>query len=236
MAHRQPPGHQDQRNASQNARDDAGGKQGRNRSLGHQQAVDDEGDRGRDQDAGRTGRADHTGGEGTRITGLDHRRQHHGTDRRRIGRAGTGNPAHDHRHQNRDNRQTATPLADQRRGEANNAGRHADPLENQPCNDEDRDRHQRILGDAGVAIGRQGQHAETGNRDDGGAGQAHGHRQRHTGQHQKNEDAEEQPIHHLASRHSKASRRSTINRESTGSHTVYHHCGTPSEGEVTSKR
>ena len=233
---RQPPADQKQGNAREDTGNQAGGEQCRYRGLGHQQAVDDEGDRGRDQDAGRAGGGNDAGREGARIAGLDHRRQHDGAHCCRVGRSGAGDAAHDHGHDDGDDGQATAALADNCGGKANDGSGDTGALENQPGDDEHRDGHQRVLGDAGIDVGRQGHHAQTAGRYDGGTGEAHGDAERYAGEHQHDEDAEQQPIHYLLPLRNTPSKRTTMSSDNTGRDSEYHHWGTPSDGEVTSKR
>ena len=106
----EPPGHRDQRDAGQDARDHACRKQGWDRCAGHEDAVDDERDGWRDQDVGRACGRDHARRKRARVPGLDHRRQHYRADRGRVGRARSGDPAQDHRHQYGHRREPAAAL------------------------------------------------------------------------------------------------------------------------------
>ena len=151
----------DQRQAGEDAGDHAGGEQRRHRGLRHQHAVDDEGDRGRNQDAGRTGGGDHAGREGARIAGLDHRP---GSSPSPTAAASAGPepempprimppgwrpwPALPRRWPT-----SAEAKLTMARGDAG-------ALEDHAGQHEHRQRQQRVLGDAGIDVGRHRHHAQ----------------------------------------------------------------------------
>src|SRR5690606_33192834 len=99
--------------------------------------------------------------------------------------------------------------------------------------------------------GRHCKLVEAGHRQHRYAGHAEAGGERHASDQREQEEADEDGADHWAAlasprasppgggerRRSRViTRRSTSATASTGIHTVYHHCGTPSAGEVSSKR
>ena len=181
----------DEHPAGQDTRDDAAREQRRHGGRGHEHAVDDEGNRWRDQDIGRPGGRRDGSREARRVAGAQHGVEHDAAHGGRAGRARAGNAADDHGHQDGDHRQRAPAAADDRLRKPQQPPGDTGLVEDGPGQDEHRDGQERVLGNTGIDVGRNGHDAEVRERDDERSRQAQGGGDGHPQEHQKEEAAEE---------------------------------------------
>ena len=181
----------DEHPAGQNARDDAAREQRRHGGRGYEHAVDDEGDRGRDQDVGRPGGGRDGGRETRRVAGAQHGVEHDAAHGGGAGRARAGDPADDHGHQDGDHRQCAPAAADDGLREPQQPAGDTGLVEDGPGQDEHRDGQERVLGNTGIDVGRHRHDAEVRHGDDQCPRQAQGGGDGHPQKHKEEEAAEE---------------------------------------------
>ena len=176
----------------QQARHDAGHEQGSDRGIGRD-AVQHQDDRGRQQDAERAGCGDDAGAEALRIAVFDHGRQDDRADRDHGRDTGAGNGGEQCRGRDTSQAQATRPMADQGRGEGDHAPSDAAARQERARQDKERDRHDREIIEAGEqlqpdAFDRHRGHGEHERQDR----QTQRDRDRHAGQHQGGQDAEDQ--------------------------------------------
>jgi len=112
VAKAEKQGRDDERDAGQDPGDHAADKERRDGGGRDQDAVDDEGNGGWNEDIGGARGGGDRSSEGRRISGPHHRRKHDATDGRGTGRTGTGNAADHHGYQNGDDRERAPAAPD----------------------------------------------------------------------------------------------------------------------------
>ena len=133
-----------QRQAEQQARDDAGHEQGadRHRAAGRER-VDHRVVRGRDQERLQRARDRHVDGEEPRVALLDHLRDHHRADRGGVGDGRPRDAAEHRRGEDVHEREAAADEADEDPGEVDDPLRHAALGHDAAGEDEERDREKR---------------------------------------------------------------------------------------------
>jgi hypothetical protein len=154
--------------------------------------VHDHDDRGRDEDAERAGRGDDAGAEAVREALPHHRRQDDRADGDHGRRRGAGDRREQRAGQHAREPEAAVPMADHRAGEIDHAPRHAAMRQEIAGENEERDRHDLELLDAGEQFQRHRIHRHFGQREqEGQHRQAERDRDRHAGEHQGEEQRED---------------------------------------------
>ena len=170
---------------------DARHEQGTDRGVGRHR-VHDHHDRRRNQDAETPGGRDHPGAEAFRKPRLDHRRQQDGADRDHGRRTGSGYRGKQRAGQHPAERETAVPVADHRRGEVDHALRHPAVRQEVARQDEERDRHDLELFDAGEELERDRLDRHLGQEEqEGEHRQAERNGNRHAGEHEGEQQHED---------------------------------------------
>ncbi len=184
--------------------EDAGEHAGRenrwHRHARRHHRIDDERDRRRNENIGRGRCTHHAGDERPRIAVLDHAARDHAADGRRGRGTRAGDSADHHRDQHGDGRERAAPRADKRGGEAHQPQRDAGAIEHRAHEDEHRDRDQRILGNAGVDVGRHGHDALAADPDRETAREAERNADRHRAEQHQHEGEEQERADHGSTR------------------------------------
>ena len=160
-------------------------------------AIDHHHDRRRDQDAERAGCGDDAGAEPLRKTLPHHRRQHDRADRDHGGRRRAGDRGEQRAGHHAGKPQAAIPVPDHRGGKIDHAARDAAMGQEIAGEDEERDRHDLEIVDAGKQFQRHrfGRHVGHG-VDEGQHRHAERDRDRHAGQHQRDQEAEDEHAGH----------------------------------------
>ncbi len=191
------PGDEHQQRGQHQAGDDAGDEEATDGGVGGDR-VDDHDDRRRDQDPQGPGGADDADAELHRVALLDHGRQQDRTDRHHRGRAGAGDRGKQGAGDDAAEGQAAAQVTDQGGGEADHALGHPAMGEEVAGQDEERDRHDLELLDAGEELHRHRLHRDLGHgEEEGEDGQAEGDGDRHAGEHEDGQQAEDNGAAHL---------------------------------------
>ena len=190
------PGDAAEHRRQRQAGNHAGHEQRADRGVGRHR-VHHHDDGRRNQDAERAGGGDDAGPELVRETRLDHRRQQDRADRHHRRRAGTGDRREQRTGQHAGQTEAAVPVADHAGGEVDHPFRHPAVGQEVAGEDEERDRHDLELLDAGEQLERHRFERHLGHGEqEGQHRQAERNRDRHAGQHEDGQQAEnDQGVH-----------------------------------------
>ena len=203
-----PDAHDDERAARMSAGTTPGHRQRAHRDAGDE-GVDEERDRQRHQQRQRAGHGQQRRGEGARIAARDHRRDHQRADRRRVGDRRARDAAEHQAGHHRDHAQAAGQEAEQDARELDDAL--ADAALRQQLAGEDEQRHGDQDEGLDAADERQEDRLERVRQalhpDDADRGDQQREHQRHAGQRDDEEDAEQGQGEHVVTPPGRSARR-----------------------------